>query len=215
MQLGSQLFDKDFITAKDAYCVSWETLDPESGILKNEVSICSSVNIDDCLLHNMDIGALTTICIADLEFQEGVKYDTRIRSTNIVGLTSGLSSDGFVVDSTPPVMGEVTHVENPPLEESCQFTSSGISVEWDGFFDKESGVRTYHLCIGTQPGECNVLNFADVGNSSSYSYQDLQLVQEEVYFVSIKAKNRAGLVSVVMSSTGVAVDKTGTFLNDL
>ena len=215
MQQGSQLVDKDFITAKDAYCVSWETLDPESGILKNEVSICSSVNIGDCLLNNMDVGIRTTICIADLEFREGVKYETRIRSTNIVGLASELSSDGFVVDSTPPVMGEVTHVENPPLEESSQFTSSGISVEWDGFFDKESGVRTYHLCIGTQPGECNVLNFTDVGNSSSYSYQDLQLVQGETYFVSIKAKNRAGLINDVISSTGVAVDKTGTFVNDL
>ena len=215
MQLGSPLVDKDFITAKDAYCVSWETLDPESGILKNEVSICSSANIDDCLLHNMDVGIRTTICIADLEFQEGVKYETRIRSTNIVGLASELSSDGFVVDSTPPVMGEVTHVENLPLEESSQFTSSGISVEWNGFLDKESGVRTYHLCIGTQPGGCNVLNFTDVGNSSSYSYHDLQLVQGEMYFVSIKAKNRAGLVSDVKSSTGVAVDTTGTFVNDL
>ena len=163
----------------------------------------------------MDVGIRTTICIADLEFQEGVKYETRIRSTNIVGLASELSSDGFVVDSTPPVMGEVTHVENPPLEESSQFTSSGISVEWNGFLDKESGVRTYHLCIGTQPGGCNVLNFTDVGNSSSYSYHDLQLVQGEMYFVSIKAKNRAGLVSDVKSSTGVAVDTTGTFVNDL
>lgn len=215
MQLDSPLVDEDFITAKDAYCVNWETLDLESGILKNEVSICSSVNIDDCLLHNMDVGIRTTICIVDLEFQEGVKYETRIRSTNIVGLASELSSDGFVVDSTPPVMGEVTHVENPPLEESSQFTSSGISVEWNGFFDKESGVRTYHLCIGTQPGGCNVLNSTDVGNSSSYSYQDLQLVQGETYFVSIKAKNRAGLVSDVKSSTGVTVDKTGTFVNDL
>ena len=211
MQLGSPLVDKDFITAKDAYCVSWETLDPESGILKNEVSICSSVNINDCLLRNMYVGIRTTICIADLEFQEGVKYETRIRSTNIVGLASELSSDGFVVDSTPPITGEVTHVENPPLEESSQFTSSGISVEWNGFLDKESGVRTYHLCIGTQPGGCNVMNFTDVGNSSSYSNQDLQLVQGETYFVSIKAKNRAGLVSDVKSSTGVAVDKTGTF----
>ena len=215
MQLGSPLFDKDFITAKDAYCVNWETLDPESDILKNEVSICSSVNIDDCLLRNMDVGIRTTICIADLEFKEGVKYETRIRSTNIVGLAREFSSDGFVVDSTPPVMGELIHIENPPLEESYQFTNSGISVEWSGFLDKESGVRTYHLCIGTQPGGCNVLNFTDVGNSSGYSYQDLQLVQGETYFVSIKAKNRAGLVSDVTSSTGVAVDKTGTFVNDL
>ena len=189
-------------------------MDPESGIMKSEVSICSSININDCLLRNMDVDNRTIICIADLEFQEGVKYETKIRSTNIVGLASELSSDGFVVDSTPPIMGEITHVENPPLEESSQFTSSEISVEWSGFLDKESGVQKYYLCIGTQPGGCNVMNFTDVGNSTSYSSRDLQLVQGETYFVSIKAENRAGLVSDVKSSTGVAVDKTGNFVND-
>ena len=214
MQKGSPSIDKEFITSKDAYCVSWETMDSESGILKSEVSICSSINGNNCLLRNMDVGNRTIICIADLEFQEGVQYKTKIRSTNIVGLASELSSDGFVVDSTPPVIGDITHLENPPLEESSQFTSSEISVKWNGFLDKESVVRNYYLCIGTQSGGCNVMNFTNVGTSSSYSWLDAQLVQGETYFVSIKAENRAGLVSDVKSSTGVAVDKTGTFVND-
>lgn len=209
MQLGSRFVDKDYITAKDAYCVSCEPMDPESAILKSEVSICSAINVNRCLLPNMDVGNRTIICIADLEFQEGVKYVTKIRSTNIVGGASELSSDGFVVDSTPPIMGEITHVENPPSEESSQFTDSEISVEWSGFLDKESGVKKYHLCVGTQPGECNVMNFTDVGNSTSYYSRDLQLVQGETYFVSIKAENRAGLTSDVKCSSGVAVDKTG------
>lgn len=211
LQLGSPFVDKDYITAKDAYCVSWETVDPESGVLNSEVSVCSAINVNNCLLRNMDVGNSTIICIAELDCQEGVEYVTRIRSTNMVGGVSELSSDGFVVDSTPPIMGEVIHVENrPPLEESSQtFTDSGISVEWSGFLDKESGVKKYHLCVGTQPGECNVMNFTDVGNSTSYTLQDLPLVQGEMYFVSIKAENRAGLTSDVKSSSGVAVDKTG------
>ena len=158
----------------------------------------------------MDVGNRTIICIADLELQEGVKYVTTIRSTNIVGGTSELSSDGFVVDSTPPIMGEITHVENPPVGEASKvFTDSEISVEWSGFLDKESGVQKYHLCVGTQPGECNVMNFTDVGNSTSYTLRNLLFVQGETSFVSIKAKNRAGLVSDVKSSSGVTVDKTG------
>lgn len=215
LQLGSPFGDKDYITAKDAYCVSWETMDPESRISKSKVSVCSAINANNCLLRDMDVGNRTIICIADLEFKEGVKYVTKIRSTNIVGGVSELSSDGFVVDSTPPIMGEVTHVENPPLEESSQFTNSEISVEWSGFLDKESGVKKYHLCVGTQPGECNVMNFTDVGNSTSYSSRHLQLVQGEMYFVSIKAENRAGLNSDVKSSSGVTADKTGTKLISL
>ena len=210
LQLGSQFVDKDYITTKDAYCASWESVDPESAIMKSEVSVCSAINLNHCLLRDLDVGKRAIICIADLEFQEGVKYVTRIRSTNIVGRASELLSDGFLVDSTPPIMGEITHVENPPLEDSSQFTSSEISVEWSGFLDKESGVGKYDLCVGTQPGECNVVNFTDVGNSTSYSSQDLQLLQGETYFVSIRAGNRAGLTSDVKSSDGVTVDKTGT-----
>ncbi|KAJ7389361.1 hypothetical protein OS493_032218 [Desmophyllum pertusum] len=118
----------------------------------------------------------------------------------MVGGVSELSSDGFVVDSTSPIMGEVIHVENrPPLEEASQtFTDSEISVEWSGFLDKESGLKKYHLCVGTQPGECNVMNFTDVGNSTSLHSAG-----------RAAAENRAGLTSDVKSSSGVAVDKTG------
>ena len=64
--------------------------------------------------------------------------------------------------------------------------------------------------MGTQPGECNIMNFTDLGNASSYTLRNLQLFQGETYFVSIRAQNRAGLVSDVKSSSGVIVDKTGT-----
>ena len=214
LQLGSPFVDKDYITAKYAYCVSWEAVDLESDIMTSEVSVCSAINVNNCLLRNMDVGNNTIICIADLEFQEGVRYVTKIRSTDMVGGASELSSDGFVVDSTSPIMGEVIHVEDrPPSEEASQtFTDSEISVEWSGFLDKETGVKKYHLCVGTQPGECNVMNFTDVGNSTNCTLQDLPLVQGETYFVSIKAENRAGLTSDVKSSSGVAVDKTGTLM---
>ena len=209
-QLGSSFGDKDYITATDAYCVSWETEDPESSVLKSEVSICSAIDVNNCLPRNMDVGNRTMICIADLELQEGVTYVTTIRSTNIVGADSEFSSNGFVVDSTPPITGEIKHVENAPVEEASRvFTDSEISVEWSGFSDKESGVEKYHLCVGTQPGGCNIMNFTDAGNSTSYTLRNLLLVQGETYFVSIQAENRAGLVSDVKSSVGVTVDKTG------
>lgn len=208
---GSLRADKDYITSKDAYCASWRTVDSESGVSKTEISVCSAFNINDCLVSNLDIGNRTMICKADLEFKEGVKYVTRVRSTNAVGRSSEMLSDGFVVDSTPPIMGEVIHVENPPSEEQSQvFTHSKISVEWDGFVDLESGVKKYYLCLGTESGSCNFLNFSDVGNSTSYTLEDLNLAQGETYFVSIKAENMAGLMSDVQSSSGVTVDKTGT-----
>lgn len=207
---GSYFVDKDYISARDAYCVSWETEDAESSVLKSEVSICSAIDVNNCLVKNMDIGNRTYICIADLEFHEGVKYVTTIRSTNTVGRASELSSDGFVVDSTPPIVGEIMHVENPPVGESPEvFTDSEISVKWSGFSDMESEIEKYFVCVGTHPGECNIMSFADLGNATSCILQNQRLVHGETYFVSIKAENKAGLVSVNASSSGVTVDNTG------
>ena len=204
--------DEDYITSKDAYCASWKAVDFESGVSKTEISVCSVININECLVTDLDVGNRTTICKADLEFKEGVKYLTRVRSTNVVGRSSEMLSNDFVVDSTPPIMGEVVHVENLPSDEQSQmFTHSKISIQWSGFVDLESDVKKYYLCLGTESGACNILNFTDVGNSTSYTLYDLLLIQGETYFVSIKAENMAGLMSDIKSSSGVAVDKTGTF----
>ena len=210
MQLGSGNNDKDYITAKDAYCAKWSVSDLESDFATNELSVCSVIDKNDCLLHNLDVGTRSMICITDLEFKEGVKYITKIRSTNFVQSSSEMFSNGFVVDSTPPILGEVTHVENLPSRVEAQvFTHSKISVEWTGFLDKESGIKSYYLCVGMWGGDCNVMNFTEIGNSTSYTLEDLSLSQGATYFVSIKAENMAGLTSEVKSSSGVLFDETG------
>ena len=210
LQRGSYFVDKDYISARDAYCVSWETEDAESSILKSEVSICSAVDVNNCLVKDMDFGNRTYICLADLAFREGVKYVTTIRSTNIVGRAGELSSDGFVVDSTPPIVGEIIHMKNPLVGESLEvFSNSEIFVRWSGFSDVESEIEKYFVCVGTQPGECNIMSFADLGNATSFILQNQRLAQGETYFVSIKAENEAGLVSDTVSSNGITVDNTG------
>ncbi len=137
---------------------------------------------------------------------------TRVRAKNNIGLSTELYSDGFVVDSTPPLIGEIIYTKSssPVVKEAEeQFTHSIIAVQWNGFLDKESGIRTSHVCVGTQPGECNSKNFTDVGNSTSYTFHDLQLVQGTTFFVSVKAENGAGLTSDHKTSDGIVVDKTG------
>ena len=150
--------------------------------------------------------------MADLEFIEGVKYSTKIQVENNVGLSTELYSDGFVVDSTPPFLGEILHIESLGRNmdrDVKQFTHSRIAVQWNGFWDKESGIQTFYVCVGTQEGECNMRNFTEVRNSTTYTFQDLQLVQGETYFVSVKAENGAGLTSDTETSGGIVVDKTG------
>lgn len=205
--------DIDFLTAKDGYCVGWDVMDTESGILTSELSICSNVNANDCLLQSFHVGNKTSLCITDMEFKEGVKYRSKIRVFNTARLSTELLSDGFVVDTTAPLMGEITFLDKSRVfldsaEET--FSHAEIAVQWHGFTDQQSGIRTFYICVGNRSGECNIKNFTDVGNATSFSFKDLLLIQGETYFVSVKAENRAGMPSDLTTSDGVIVDKTGT-----
>lgn len=61
------------------------------------------------------------------------------------------------------------YVENLFLGEGFEvFIDLEILVEWSGFFDKESRVEKYYFCVGIQFGECNIMNFIDLGNVFSY-----------------------------------------------
>ncbi|KAL9987468.1 hypothetical protein ACROYT_G001781 [Oculina patagonica] len=214
LQLGQGDVDVDYFSSKDGVCIGWNVVDSESGVLKSEVSVCSALNSNDCLLHKMDVGNQTSICVADLEFKEGIKYVAKFRAENYVGLFTELYSDGFVVDSTPPSMGEITISRSlaPDLEDTTEhvkFTHSLTAVHWNGFWDGESGIQIFHVCVGTKPGRCNSKNITDVRNTTSYNFQDLPLVQGETYFVSVAAVNGAGLTSDVKSSDGIFIDRTG------
>ena len=212
MQLDKNDHDVDYFTSKESLCIGWKVMDSESGVLKSKVSVCSALNIIDCLLYELDVGNQTLICVADLEIKEGVKYVTKVQAENHAGLTTELFSDGLMVDSTPPVNGEVVYTDNSNsivTKAAEQFTHSLISVKWNGFSDKESGIRAYYVCVGTRPGECNSINMTKVTDSTAYTFHGLQLVQSETYFASVVAENRAGLTSDLITSDVIFVDKTG------
>ena len=129
-----------------------------------------------------------------------------------VGLTSVQASDGFILDSSPPFIGRISHTENAAVQLDGRFkhfTDSVIAVIWSGFWDRESAVDYYLLCIGTKPETCDVMNFTATGNQTSFRSSGLPLTHAQMYFVSVTAVNRAGLKSSMSSSDGVTVDKTG------
>lgn len=129
-----------------------------------------------------------------------------------VGLTTVQSSDGFILDSSPPYIGSISHIENAAIniEGTLQhFTASVIAASWRGFWDPESIVDHYLLCVGNKPESCDFMNYTTTGNQTSFQSSKLPLEHSQTYFVSLIAVNKAGLQSSVISSDGVTVDKTG------
>ena len=203
--------DIDFLTSKTKYCASWNATDQESGILKSEISVCAEINRKSCLANSIDVGNRSLICMSNLAPVPGVRYITTVSVTNMVGLTTSVDSDGFTLDFAPPVSGKVSvgnmssDVENP----SNIFASSVIAASWSGFWDKETAIMKYHVCLGNHSSSCEAADWEDVGRSTEYTFKNIDLQSDGTYYVSVVAENQAGLKSAVESSQGIYIDKTG------
>jgi hypothetical protein len=149
--------------------------------------------------------------MSNLKLLEGVKYVTTVRVTNNVGLSTTRTSDGFLLDSSPPITGEISHTTNASdsLDFHNRFTSTDISVRVHGFWDRESLISKYYICLSKLSGSCNFVNFTDIGNLTEYTFKGISLQHNTKYYVSVIAENEAGLRSSIASSDGVLMDATG------
>jgi predicted RNA-binding protein with TRAM domain len=166
------------------------------------------VKRDNCPIPRRNLNNKTSICIEEPPVTEGETYTFVITATNEVGLSSTSKSSNFVVDTTEPDVGEV--IASNPLGEKYSFISSSILARWKSFSDKESGILEYIICIGKEPGLCDLKQSISVGTASQYTWYNLSLVNTEEYFVSIKSVNNAGLFTDYTASDQFTVDRTGT-----
>ena len=133
----------------------------------------------------------------------GHKYYVTVRATSSSGLSSTSSSDGFVVDTSPPdefeirVVHAVTEQESPAID---------VTVSWDGVTDQESGITQVEYCIGTTPVTC-AHGADDALSSTSVTIHSFRPEEQAVYYVTVAATNGAGLTRV-MSSDKLAYDTT-------
>ncbi|XP_078573997.1 uncharacterized protein LOC144860568 isoform X2 [Branchiostoma floridae x Branchiostoma japonicum] len=175
-----------------------------SGVVKYEYAIGTSPGVMD-VRQFVDVGLTNHVVARDLLLQSGHTYYVTVRATDHVGLQATATSAGLTIDTTPP------SVTNSRIDVGGRYLMSTdvVSVNWDGlFFDLESGVREYAWCIGSQPGHDDVMAYDDVGpeeQASSDPSSSLGLLEGHIYFVTIKATNRAGLAATA-SSWGLVVE---------
>jgi len=68
-----------------------------------------------------------------------------------------VSSEGFVIDSSPPVSGQI--VINGILRSSYFVHNSFISLRLEDFYDHHSGIGHYNVGIGSRVDVTDVLQF--------------------------------------------------------
>jgi hypothetical protein len=71
--------------------------------------------------------------------------------------------------------------------------------------DSNSGVVAYYYAIGTTPGDSDFVAWTNNGSATAFS-NPVTLIAGQWYYISLRAENGAGLISVTDSSDGQVAD---------
>ncbi|XP_060577218.1 uncharacterized protein LOC132734491 [Ruditapes philippinarum] len=202
--------DVDYIENHSTLKAHWKGFhDPHSTMVEYFVNIGSCKDCEDVLVKQ-SVGIKTDVEFTFLQLSEGLHYYVTVTACNTGGLCSSATSDGFVVDSTPPIRGILT---DGPLETELQYQASRnyIGCEWDSFTDPQSDISHYVWRVGTTKGGDNILPAEDVHRHEEAFIFDLQSEYKKTLpkgvriYCTVRAYNRAGMY-VEATSNGFIVD---------
>jgi hypothetical protein len=144
----------------------------------------------------------------DIRFQnpDPTTFSAKVKSicADSAGNLSGIFYQNLNIDWTPPAA--VTNI-NDGLAADITFTNSAstLSANWSPSSDTNSAIARYFYAIGTTAGATDVLGWTDNWYNDTATATGLALVDGQIYYVSVKAENGAGLQSTVFTSNGQTV----------
>lgn len=121
------------------------------------------------------------------------------------GNLSVISYHDLNIDWTPPA--DISTV-NDGLSNDVDtiFVTNELSASWTSSDDPNSGTTHYWYAIGISAGATDVIDWTENGTAINFTINNgFTLNYNQLYFVSVKAENAAGLVSGITSSNGVIV----------
>ncbi|KAK3722794.1 hypothetical protein QZH41_007481 [Actinostola sp. cb2023] len=131
----------------------------------------------------------------------GNKYYITVKGTSVSGLSSTQSSNGFIVDTTPPIK---SHVKVTFFIADFSNRKIDLRIDWPGVSDNESGILDSELCVGTTPGSC-MTNKVSAGAATTAVLPSFTPVSLASYFVMVLVTNKAGLTTT-MTSDKISID---------
>ena len=187
----------------------WDNFtDPESGIADYKVH----VHINHALEKSTNVKLSQVYEDHSFTMKHLDRVDVVVTATNGAELTVDVTSDGFLVDLTPPV---VQFVRDSYEETGFQSTDTSLQLSWL-FSDSESHISQYRLSVSQfkngykhriWPTDDTYKTFYPKGELAERFNVSLGLENGGKYIAHVTALNRAGLASSC-DSTGVVIDTT-------
>ncbi|WAR05722.1 hypothetical protein MAR_021091 [Mya arenaria] len=202
--------DIDYMTSSNTVQAYWtHFIDAHTPVREYFVSVGTCKECDD-VLTEQSVGIKNEMEIAGLLLMEGRFYYTSVKACNTAMLCSRASSDGFLIDKSPPTRGTVSDGLSGSDNE-YQASRTHVGCKWFGFSDPQSGLSHYVWRLGTFKGGDDIVSATNVHNHEIAYIVDVQshsgtlLPVGKLVYCTVRAYNKAGLFSE-MSSNGFVVD---------
>lgn len=115
-------------------------------------------------------------------------------------------SESFLMDFTAP---EINSLNDGLATDIDTFTTNTVNANWDAF-DIHSNILEYEYAIGTLPTVDNVVGWTNNGLSTACSEVLANPIYGQVYHVSIRVTNQAGLTEQFISNGQRFIDDLST-----
>ncbi|MBK6274985.1 MAG: T9SS type A sorting domain-containing protein [Saprospirales bacterium] len=106
------------------------------------------------------------------------------------------------IDTTKPNAIAIIN-DGVGADEDETLSTTTLLGNWLVSTDINSNIAYYEYAIGTQSGDSNVVSWTNIGLSNSFIASSLSLLQDTTYYVTVRARNGAGLFSIVAISDGI------------
>ena len=152
---------------------------------------------------------------------EGLRIYSYVKAYNRAGLWAVSSSDGFVMDTTKPVL--VTPpafvVDGRSIKSGTQYSRSVLEGAWE-FRDNESLVVRHVVAVFTHHNSSySAAKPVELGSERSGGFVNVELADGERYYLTVTACNAAKLCSTSSSLEPLLVDGSpplaGSFVDDI
>ena len=121
------------------------------------------------------------------------------KAGNYVIYTLGNEDYNVTADSTPPQSFVVN-------DTGAVTGSRNLAFTWAEAIDPHTGIERYEYALGTTQGGEEIINFTNNGLLRSISLTNLNLVDEQTYYLTVKAYNRVGLATTSYSDGIIYLD---------
>lgn len=145
----------------------------------------------------------------NLTLLHGKKYYVTVKAENVRGDTVMSSSDGVIIDRTPPVAKSI-QISPSSGEETLFLTSPSAPVVTWSIDDPESGISHFIVHVGSFPFKSDLLasqRLESLSRSLDLGQVNFTLYQGLIFYVTVTGVNMVGL-ETVLTSKQVVVDWT-------